>query len=235
MILPVFKPATFAEYIKSGAPEVPRPLICPGCGTEGSFWQHDSFKRQAFEGELSATVKIQRFLCSACGLTVSCLFAFLVPYKRATAALIAQAATDYATTKRRTYRQEATELSELGSEAPPQPSHAQVFRWVRSVCKKAEGLLLQVQKEAALLGRFDVLESTASVGCPNAWRAHTIEKARSLNQLAELIQRAALLVSGGNLLELQTHFLSQVESLQAIFCDRFIRLFTPQKVKHVIW
>jgi hypothetical protein len=233
MILSVFDPASLAEYIKLGAPEAPRPLICPVCGTSEPFWRHGHFNRQAFEGELSATVKIQRFLCSACGLAVSCLFAFLVPYRQATAALVARAVSDYGIS-RTTYRNEAGELSKLESEAPPKPSHGQVFRWVKSICDKAEGLLLQVQKEVVLLGRIELLEDTTGVVCPNAVKAHTIEKARSLNRVAELIQQTALLVSGG-LLELQTHFLSQVESLQAIFCDRFIRLFTPQKVKHVIW
>ncbi|HEY9791151.1 MAG TPA: DUF6431 domain-containing protein [Candidatus Obscuribacterales bacterium] len=233
MILPVFKPATLAEYIKSGAPEVPRPLICPVCGARKRFWRHDHFERQAFERELSATVRIERFLCSNCGLTVSCVFAFLVPYKQATAAVVAQAALDYGLSKR-TYREEAEDLSKLESDAPPKPSHSQVFRWVRSICQKSEQLLLQVQKEAVMVGRAESLQGLLGVICPNAVKAHTIEKARSLNRLAELIQLTALIVAGG-LLELQTHFLGQVESLQAIFCDRFIRLFTPQKVKHVIW
>ena len=233
MILPVFEPATLAEYIKLGAPEAPRPLICPECSARQQFWRHGHFERQAFEGELSATVKIQRFLCSACGLAVSCLFAFLVPYKQATVTLVARAVSNYGTS-RTTYRSEAEELSKLESEAPPKPSHGQVFRWVKSICGKAEGLLLQVQKEAVLVGRVQFLGNMTGAVCPNAVKAHTIEKARSLNRLAELIQQTALLVSGG-LLKLQTHFLSQVESLQAIFCDRFIQLFTPQKVTHVIW
>jgi hypothetical protein len=233
MILSVFEPASLAEYIKLGAPEAPRPLICPDCSAREQFWRHGRFKRLAFEGELSATVTIQRFLCSACGLAVSCLFVFLVPYKQATVALVARAVSDYSTSCT-TYRSEAGELSKLESQAPSKPSHAQVFRWVKSICGKAEGLLLQVQKEVVLLGRVEFLGDMTGVVCPNAVKAHTIEKVRSLNTLAELIQQTALLVSGG-LLELQTHFLSQVESLQAIFCDRFIRLFTPQKVKHVIW
>jgi hypothetical protein len=233
MILPVFEPASLAEYIKSGARQIPRPQMCPRCGAKESFWKHDSFEREAFEGELSASIRIQRLLCRACGVTVSCLFAFLVPYKRATAALIAQAATDYGT-KRMTYREEAEQLSPLESEEPPTPSHSQVFKWVQSLCCRSEYLLLQAQKEIVLVGSVGSLDNIVGGQCPNAKKAHTIEKARMLNALAELIC-ASKLFEDGCLRKLYTYFLSHVESLQAIFCERLIRLLAPQRMKHVIW
>ena len=234
MIIPIFEPATLAEYIKLGAPPAPRPSMCPQCRALGSFWRHDHFERSAFEGTLEARIRIQRFLCHACGLAVSCLFAFLVPYRQATASLVAQAVTAYAGTPT-TYRQTAEDVSPLESSAPPQPSHSQVFRWVQGIANKAEHLLLQVQKELLLRGRGDDVQRMVGVRCPNAHRAQSIRKAASLNSLAELLQFANLLVGEGALSALQTKFLSQVESLQVIFSERVIRLANPQNVKHVIF
>jgi len=234
MIIPIFEPATLADYIKLGAPPAPRPSVCPECGERGSFWRHDHFERSAFEGVLEARVRIQRFLCHACGLAVSCLFAFLVPYRRATASLVAQAVTKYAGTPT-TYRQAAEEVSPLESTATPKPSHSQVFRWVQGVAIKAEHLLLQVQKELLLLGRSDDVQRLVGVHCPNAHRAHSIRKAASLNSLAELLQFANLLVGDGALSALQANFLSKVESLQVILSQRVIRLANPQNMKHVVF
>jgi len=234
MIIPVFEPGSLSEYIKLGKPQAPRPSVCPNCQARQSFWRHDRFERWAIEGALEARIRIQRFLCHACGQVVSCLFAFLVPYRQATAVLVARAVSDYSTTST-TYRQEAGELSALDSLAPPKPSHSQVFRWVEGICNKVGLLLLQVQKELLMGQRADDVQEMIGAGCPNAVKAHSMHKARSLNELAELVQLASLLVGGGPLSVLQTYFLSQVESLQAIFSNRSIRLATPQKVKHVVF
>ncbi len=234
MIIPIFEPATLADYVKLGAPDVSRPAVCPRCHEQGSFWRHDHFYRSAFEGVLEARIRIQRFLCHACGTAVSCLFAFLVPYRQATASLVSEAVTGYADTPT-TYRQTAEEVSPLESTAPPKPSHSQVFRWVQGVANKAEHLLLQVQKELLLLGRGDEVQSMVGVSCPNAHRAQSIRKAAALNSLAYLVQFANLLVGEGSLSALQTDFLSQVESLQVIFSERVIRLANPQNMKHVIF
>lgn len=233
MILPVFEPASLAEYIKSGAPEPQRPETCPRCGGRHTFWRHDSFERQAFEKELTATVRIQRFLCRNCGLTVSCLFAFLIPYKQATAAVVAEAAFEYGT-KRTTYRALAEELDDLDSEAATRPSHTQAFKWIESICSKSEYLLQQIQKEAVMLGGSDLLQNLVGVVCPNARKAHSSEKSKRLNALAEVIHHAHQLL-GARLFELQSYFLRGVESLQAIFCDRVIGLLAPHRTKHVIW
>jgi hypothetical protein len=236
MIIPVFEPATLAEYIKLGAPQAPRPSLCPKCRECESFWRHGSFERLAIEGMLEASVRIQRFLCHICGLAVSCLFAFLVPYRQATASLVAQAVTEYAGSPT-TYRQTAEEMSPLESTSPPKPSHSQVFRWVQGVANKAERLLLQVQKELLLQGRADDVQNMIGVPCPNAHRAHSICKAVLLNRLAELLQFANLLVgeNSNSMTALHSNFLSQVESLQVILSERVIRLANPQTMKHVVF
>src|SRR5580692_8293987 len=97
MIIPVSVPSTLVEYLKvKDQIDVPRPASCPKCAATNTFWRHDHFERKAMEGELTGSVRIQRFLCRACGLAVSCLFAFLVPYRQFTAAIVAKAVEGYA-------------------------------------------------------------------------------------------------------------------------------------------
>lgn len=175
-----------------------------------------------------------RFICSFCSHTISCLFSFLIPYKRFTDA-VSKAVEDYAI-KKTTYRQEAEEVSVLDSSGPPEPSHAQVFRWVKLVAEKAESLLFLVQQELALKGKWDLITESDSQ-CPNAYKAWTITKANSLNKLARLIDLAASLFGTNSdvLSYLQSYFLQNVESLQYVLANTNSRLSAPQSVKHVIF
>lgn len=236
MIIPVFGLATLAEYLKvKDQIEVPRPVQCPGCKESGTFWKHDFFERQAIEGEVRALVRIQRFLCRACGLAVSCLFAFLVPYRQFTAAMVAKACEVYAC-EETTYREEAEELSVLNSEDPPEPSHAQVFRWVNCLAQKSEQLLYQLQKEFVMRGDVEKLEIAVLDNCPNACKAQSLEKAKVLNQACELVHCTRLAFAVNNpLAELHAHFLKAVESLQAAFSGREPKLSNPQTMKQVIF
>lgn len=234
MIIPVVGPGSLDEYLKSGAPAAGRPSECPKCEAKETFWRHDCFERQAMDGNLSVRIKIQRYLCCACGLVVSCLFTFLIPYRQATACLVAQAVSDYSTTER-TYRQEAGELCSLDADSPPRPSHSQVFRWVNAMTEKVGQLLLQMQKELVMRGHTNEVQDQISKSCPNAKKAHTTRKATLLNELAEFVQLGWLLVGERGLSALHAHFLSQVESLQAIFSEHHLRLANPQKMRQVIF
>ncbi len=236
MIIPVFIVSTLAEYLKvKDEINVPRPEICPKCRESNTFWRHDYFERQAIEGELNSKVKIQRFLCRACGLAVSCLFTFLVPYRRFTAAVVSRACQDYAF-KETTYRQEAEELSVLNSEATPKPSHAQVFRFVDCLARKSEHLLFHLQKELVMQGKLEKLAIAGSSNCPNAYKTQSREKAKALNHVCELVQYAGLAFAASNqMAELHAHFLQAVESWQVIFSLRALRLSNPQTMKHLIF
>lgn len=224
MIIPVLGPSTLQEYVDRGEPAAPRPDVCPKCQSSESFWRHDSFDRRAIEGELSK-------LSHVCGLAASCIFAFLVPYRRATAAVIARAVSDYSLSET-TYREEAEELSQLNSDTTPEPSHGQVFRWVATASEKAGQLLLQVQKELVMGGQVEAVQGG---GCPNAYKAHTVKKAMALNELAELAHLAGLLMGTGGLRDLQAHFLTEVESLQAICAGHRLQLANPQRMQHMIF
>jgi len=235
MIIPVIGLATLAEYLKvKDEIEVPRPVHCPRCKESGTFWKHDCFERQAVEGELRATIRVQRFLCRVCGLAVSRLFAFLVPYRQFTAAMVAKACEVYAC-EETTYRQEAEDLSVLNSEGTPKPSHAQVFRWVNCLARRSEHLLFLSQKEMVMQGNLEKLDVTLH-DCPNAYKAQSLEKAKALNGTGELMQLAKFALRVSNpLLQLHAHFLRAVESWQAIFSERPLKLSNPQTMKHVIF
>lgn len=233
MIIALLGVSSLAELFESNNyVEVERPTACPRCKANDPFWRHDSFKRTAIEGELTARIRVQRFLCRVCGLTVSCLFAFLIPYRQFTAAVVATAVEKYGTEKT-TYRHEAEELSALDCDDAPRPSHVQVFRWVDCIAKKSAHLLLQMQRELVMQGSAKDLESAPGGSCPNAIKAHSVEKAHILNHSFEVVQLARLLLAKTSLSTLHAHFLSAVESLQAIFSGRTVRLTAPQKMKHV--
>jgi hypothetical protein len=236
MIIPVFAPSTLVEYLKlRDEIEVSRPALCPECEASETFWRHGFFERQAVEGELSVKVRIQRFLCHACGLAVSCLFAFLVPYRQFTATIVAKAVEDYAS-EETTYRREAGELSALNSEGTPKPSHAQVFRFVDCLARKSEHLLFQLQKELVMQGNLEKLEMTGQGQCPNAYKAQSLDKAKSLNYTSELMQLAGIAFAMGNpMAELQAHFFKAVESWQAVFSVRALKLSNPQTMNHLIF
>jgi len=177
---------------------------------------------------------VPRFICSFCSRTISCLFSFLIPYRRFTTA-ISKAIEDYAT-KQTTYRQEAEEVSVLDSSGPPKPSHSQVFRWVKLLAEKAESLLFLTQQEIALKGHWHLINESDSQ-CPNSYKAWTDTKANALNKLAQLIDLAAsLLGTKDNVLDrLHSYFLQNVESWQCLLANANGRLSTPQGVKHVIF
>lgn len=235
IIVAVFNFKSAKDYIeRRNEVEVERPNKCLKCGRENCFWAHGHYEREVTEEGKTVTIRVPRFICNICSCTISCLFSFLIPYRRFTEA-VSKAIQDYAT-KKTTYREEAEEVSVLDSSGPPKPSHAQVFRWVKFMAEKAENLLFVVQQELALKGKWDLIVESDSP-CPNAYKAWTITKADSLNKLVRLIDLAASLLSTkDNVLEqLNSYFLENVESLQFILANTNSRMSAPQSVKHVIF
>jgi hypothetical protein len=233
-IIPACGVNGLAEYVEKKHIVVPRPDECGNCRKKGSLWKHGCFERWAIEAETEVLLRIQRFLCPACGATTSCLFEFLVPYRRFTVAVIAQGVSSYASAQT-TYRGEAVGLSKLESSDTPKPSHCQVFRWVRTVCDKVQIHLLQAQKTMVMTGRADELEQLRRKICPNSDKAKSIAKSASLNLLAELNCIAELIFADDGLAALHAHLLQSVEALQAIFAGHAFELVTPQRAKHLIF
>jgi hypothetical protein len=208
------------DYVEaSGKYEVERPKTCASCGKSDCFWKHSTYSRMACEGELTAKVKVQRFICKYCSLVISCLFSFLVAYRRYTASLIGQCIEAYGA-KPNSYRKVAGNLcGDIGL-------RSSIFRWTNLLSAKASQLLLLVQKECMLMGRTwqELATVTEQGNCPNAWKAKSEQKGDQLNKLRQLIDMSWLLVLSG-LENLHAHFLKMVESPQLIFSGSKIKIW----------
>jgi hypothetical protein len=80
------------------------------------------------------------------------------------------------------------------------------------------------------------LEMTGQGQCPNAYKAQSLDKAKSLNYTSELMQLAGIAFAMGNpMAELQAHFFKAVESWQAVFSVRALKLSNPQTMNHLIF
>jgi hypothetical protein len=166
--------SSLEEYRRRGMKfEVLRPGVCPGCKRQNCFWKHGNYLRQASDGDDFVEIRIQRFICryADCRLIVSCLFSFLVPYRRYTAGCVAQAIEEYVEDKeavevRRSYRRIA---DERGS------SRMSVFRWTDLLSGRAKMLQYQIQKEHMMRGgsHEDCFQGMICSGSANAKFAHS--------------------------------------------------------------
>lgn len=66
-------------YLAAGNPfdVVSRPEVCERCGQRECFHRHGTYERYVWDKQ----VKVARFLCVLCRLTVSLLPAFVLPYR----------------------------------------------------------------------------------------------------------------------------------------------------------
>lgn len=210
-----------AEYRAAGnKTEVPRPDKCADCQKRDCFWKHTGYSRWAQDGdEEPVLVFIQRFFCKYCSLVVSCLYSFLVPYRRHSKRIIGESIETYVTAPAiaplESYRKIADDRN---------CSRMSVWRWVNSVGEKSLGLHSQVQKEYILSGQpWQMLSEVPEQGSsPSSSRAKSAAKMLQLNQLFLLIEILKLFFgSTTHVLEkLHTHFLNNVESKQLILTGR---------------
>jgi hypothetical protein len=70
---------TLEAYLAAGNPfdVVGRPEVCERCDGQECFHRNGTYKRYVQNNQ----VKVARFLCKLCGLTVSLLPAFVLPYR----------------------------------------------------------------------------------------------------------------------------------------------------------
>lgn len=236
MIIPVIGIHSLLEYEQWNIPASGcRPRKCPSCGAQGSFWNHGKYARKIVEGAKVAEVNVYRYICKSCGIVVSCPFSFIVPYKRFSACTIADAMERYVLSAT-AYRQVACEMSDLNSDLPPRPSHSQIFSWLASLLLKTAVLLFQLQKEVLLRGRQNMLKPHA-LDLPK--RTRTLHKQALILQLVEFIDMLSSLDAttdgAASLFQAHAFFLSEVESLQSIFCGRPLRLPTPHSIEHMLF
>jgi hypothetical protein len=238
-IVAVPRVSSLAEYVqREGDVTVERPSRCenPTCGRSNGFWRHTGYKRTAREGELSVELRIERFLCKYCGLVVSCLFDFLIPYVVFTASLVGAVVQEYgcAPTSYRNLSGNNTPLnSAQDGAAGPRPSHVQIFRWVRRVAMHSKVLLTYVQKFVLQAGVET--RGTELLACPNSWKAITEQKQHELDDLLRLLVESSR-CNGSGLVSpvdwMHRYFLQSGSICRAILSGRGLKLSTQQRAKH---
>jgi hypothetical protein len=219
------------EYRRRGMKfEVNRPEVCPGCKRPNCHWKHGSYLRQASDGDDFVEIRIQRFICryADCRLIVSCLFSFLVPYRRYTVGFVAQAIEEYVDEEeqvRSSYRRVA---DERGS------SRMSIFRWTDLLSGRAKMLQYQIQKEYLMRGGSpeDCFRELNCAGSTNAKFAHSKEKQARLESLSLAIAMARhfLMIVAFVLADLYAYFVKMSESRQLIFCGRAINQQTHHRM-----
>src|ERR1700730_12427474 len=139
MIIPVNGVNTLADYIrrKEYLDKELRPLFCPSCKREKTFWRHGGYERRVLMGVEDVAVRINRFRCGKCGLVASCIFSFMGPYLRFASGVVAQGIQSYGEVEI-SYVKLASELTDLQSDSPAKPCSTQVFRWVERLARSAE-------------------------------------------------------------------------------------------------
>lgn len=235
MILTVSGPVSLAEYIRLGdRVVVARPGRCIECGAP-RLWRHTGYKRTAREPDGSAEeVRIERFRCGRCGLVVSCLFKFLIPYVQYTVQAVAAWVAAYLETAGSTY--EMLGWSGVGDQK------STAFRKVEMFSARAAELTREVQTEA-MLNRVDNVEiKMQDIECPNSERAHTLWKRAALDAGATLLSSCRELMrcgkeQGGEILSLlANYFVTSAEHLRSVFCGRKrLRLSNQQSLQRAIF
>jgi hypothetical protein len=212
-----------------------RPKVCPACSAKESFWVKGYYFRWAVEGELEQPIPVPRYIC-CCGLVVTVLFAFLVPYRQCTAKAVAEAVQEYLLHPT-TYRTVAGEIAG-GGDALQRPNHSQVWRWVDLLSGRAAiDLNVSLQRACMTAGKEDSLGGVHQSVCPNADRAQSTEKFDDLNCGARFLKLAEILLAPSeNIVRaLQAYFAAFVKPARSILTGRAIILFTPQSSQHLIW
>ena len=178
---------------------------------------------------------IERFLCRYCGLVVSCLFDFLIPYVVFTAKLVGDVVQEYGC-KPTSYREVSgnsspAESAEDGSEGT-RPSHVQIFRWVRRVAAQSNVLLAHVQK-LAVQAELE-MSGTESLACPNGWKAITEQEGHELDELTRMLVEGARYFgsSVSPVDSMHRYFLQSRSFGRAMFSGRSLKLSTQQRPKH---
>jgi len=224
MIIIVFAFKSLAEYLNRNVNyEVERPDSCPrrSCRRRHFFWKHTGYTRHAHDGGEPELLRIQRFRCRYCHLVVSCLFSFLVSYRRYSAQIVAICTEIYATAPAiaplESYRKIAGDQG---------CSRMSLWRWVKLLGKRSQDLQCQVQKEFMLSGlpwqKLSTVPEKAM--SPSSCRAKSANKQEQLNGLFLLIEISKVFLGSVAvaLEQLHAHFLKNIESRQLILTGRKI-------------
>lgn len=226
---------SLADYVKNQQSiKVERPERCQNekCRRSNCFWRHTGYDRTAREEELSVVIPIERFLCKHCGLVVSCLFDFLIPYVIFSAKAVGDVVQQYAGCEfsYRGLAEETAAVEIVKDDEGPRPSHVQIFRWVKRLASQARVLHLYVQRVATSVNRELVCEN--EIVCPNRAKAFTTEKRLALDSLLRLLMLSSLCCGGAEASAvewLHCYFLQTTSVCRAILSGRKLKLSAQQR------
>ena len=210
-----------------------RPDTCPECQEEHSFWVKAYYFRWVVEGDLTEVLPVPRYICKCCGLVLSVLFAFLVPYRQGSLQTLVRGVQDYILRKT-SYREVAGDIGN-NEDSIQRPSHSQIWQWVRLFATRSlQNLEISMQRACMTAGKEKQL---ALATCLNSKKAQSITKVRELNSARRLLAMVwTLLESKQNLVQaLHTYYSEIVQPPYSILTGRGITLTPPQSSKHIKW
>lgn len=210
-----------------------RPVICPDCSEQESFWIKAYYFRWVVEGELAEVLPVPRYVCKCCGLVLSVLFAFLVPYRQVSLQSLARGVQAYILRKT-SYRRVASNIGN-NEDSIQRPSHSQIWQWVQLFATRSLlNLEIWMQRVCVNAGKDKQLTPAT---CLNSTKAQSITKVRKLNSARRLLSLTwTVLEPKPNLVHaLQSYFTEIVQPPFSILTGRGITLTPPQSSNHIKW
>lgn len=128
-------------------PEMEVPRECSECG--GNLWRNGYSSRIACSLNVCARFLVPRVVCAECRRSSTCLYDFLLPYKRYEESVHSEYVKRYMTTDE-SYREVAWGDMD-GDNVDAAASLSRVFRAVAEACTSAEMFLQHVQQELVQL------------------------------------------------------------------------------------
>lgn len=119
--------------------------------------------RWVVEAEVEEVICVPRYICRRCKLVISALFAFVVPYRHFSGAVLSKAIEDYVEAET-SYRDVAGEHSDSDGVRPSYPT---IWTWIELFANRAAQEMEEGPPEPSCRGRF---QTTAScVGKEPGW------------------------------------------------------------------
>jgi hypothetical protein len=230
--------SSLAQYIKDeDRLHEGQPDLCFHCKTVGQLRGHGYYTRRVKEGDVVKRIRIHRLLCTACSKTFSCLFQFLVPWKRYTAQTIAVAIQAYLTKPSSSCRKVAGTLTSLAPGASSL-SHSTVSRWVKAFCDKSQKKILsQIQGLCVASGIDASLLAVVEAKLANRQEILSLKAPTKSRQCGILAVVLAMLLarSRSGALQMLHEILLRQFLPESIFGGHGVRLLNPQSLEHLIF
>lgn len=133
---------------------LPRPKTCPQCAADDHLVGHGSYRRSVCDHQRCLTIRVKRFLCTACRHTISLSPSFCLPYRQYLTAVI-QRVLDLR------FRQRASWAAIRRQFTPSElPSLSTCRAWVKAFALVAQRALVTLLRQLATwqqLGKLELL------------------------------------------------------------------------------